>query len=153
MLKVLRNKTEVFSLIIFIFFILSYQLNTSPIQIDNKYYAYANSLAIEKRGFLPTYPVVSDGCSIIPDFDLKEICIYHDMEYWIGGEKEDRIKADLYLKEEVEKKHNRFLSYVIYLSVRLGGANFNGFTFTPYRFGYGFDIGDERAVSSRLNKF
>ena len=68
----------------------------------------------------------SDGCSIFPDKSLitKEdwcdCCFEHDIAYWKGGTEEERLKADIALRDcIIEKTGNKELADIMYSGVRL----------------------------------
>jgi hypothetical protein len=147
---ILKVKT-LFMVLLFVFSVLSLyaQYQTAAIEVSPSVYEKANRIALEKRGYIPPIPFTTDGCSMIPDGDLKEACVIHDIEYWIGGEESDRSLADASLRNSIEEKEGKVLGYLLYIGVRIGGSNLYGFSFTPYRFGYGYGIGDERAFSPR----
>jgi hypothetical protein len=85
----------------------------------------------------------SDGCSLFPDHSLIseedwcDCCLEHDIAYWMGGTKEERLAADIALRECVlEKTGNAELAEVMYHGVRMGGSPY---FYTWYRWGYGWD--------------
>ena len=87
----------------------------------------------------------SDGCSLFMDGTFKqpdlwrECCLKHDMAYWQGGTKKERIEADLTFKLCVEKKTgDPILAKVMYEAVRAGGGPHFP---TWYRWGYGWPVG------------
>ena len=84
----------------------------------------------------------SDGCSLFPDRSLIleqdwcECCFEHDIAYWQGGTRSERLQADAALRECVLKKTgNRLLADSIYQGVRFGGSPY---FFNWYRWGYGW---------------
>ena len=87
----------------------------------------------------------SDGCSLFIDGtfekpDLwKECCHKHDIAYWQGGTKEQRLEADLAFKACVEKKTgDPTLAKLMFDAVRAGGEPHFPIW---YRWGYGWPIG------------
>lgn len=90
-------------------------------------------------------PFASDGCSLFPDGTVAEpakwcdCCFEHDRAYWQGGTEEERLQADILLRECVRTKTgNATLAETMYLGVRTGG----GPAFpTWYRWGYGWPFG------------
>ena len=108
----------------------------------------------------------SDGCSLFLDGtfekpDLwKECCHKHDIAYWQGGTKEQRLKADLTFKACVEKKTgDSTLAELMYDAVRVGGEPYFP---TWYRWGYGWPIGrgyqklsqqEQVLVQTKLEKY
>jgi len=84
---------------------------------------------------LPPKAFASDGCSCWPDSDWLECCVKHDLIYWKGGTREDRLEADLMLKRCVSQKTNPILGTIMYYGVRLGGV---WWLPTPFRWGFGW---------------
>lgn len=88
-------------------------------------------------------PFKSDGCSMFPDRsiidekDWSACCLEHDILYWHGGTKQERLRADSLFKECVlEKTGDKKLAELMYRGVRFGGSpNFP----TWYRWGYGWN--------------
>lgn len=84
----------------------------------------------------------SDGCSLFPDRnqlsqqDWCECCFEHDITYWMGGTKEERLHADSELREcVIEKTGNTGLADLMFDGVRLGGSPY---FYNWYRWGYGW---------------
>ena len=93
--------------------------------------------------------LTTDGCSLFPDGDLKDrhlwcdCCFAHDIAYWRGGTREERMSADETLKACVQEKTNdKVLDETMFLGVRGGGSA--AFP-TWYRWGYGWSYGREYA--------
>src|SRR4051812_44811546 len=42
-------------------------------------------------------PFTTDGCSVFPDGDWLNCCIYHDYAHWKGGTFQEKVKADVEL--------------------------------------------------------
>lgn len=91
----------------------------------------------------------TDGCSLFPDGNLKDrhlwcdCCFAHDIAYWRGGTREERLRADQMLKGCVqEKTGDKVLAETMFLGVRAGGSA--AFP-TWYRWGYGWSYGREYA--------
>ncbi len=84
----------------------------------------------------------SDGCSLFPDRnelskqDWCECCFEHDITYWMGGTKEERLIADTKLREcVIEKTGNTRLADLMFDGVRFGGSPY---FYNWYRWGYGW---------------
>lgn len=108
----------------------------------------------------------SDGCTLFPDSsailkkDWCECCFKHDIAYWQGGTRDERLKADMALKDCVLKKTgNKNLAELIYRGVRVGGSPY---FYNWYRWGYGWDykrkykkLSDEekKQVEIKLKKY
>ncbi|MFC1664881.1 FAD-binding oxidoreductase [Pseudomonadota bacterium] len=82
----------------------------------------------------------SDGCSLFPDGTPKEpkkwcdCCYAHDISYWKGGTRQQRLTADQELRQCVQSI-NKSLSKSMYGGVRtFGGPYFP----TTYRWGFGW---------------
>lgn len=62
---------------------------------------YASSL----NRNLPTHRFTQDGCTLFFDsflwLDFTQACLEHDIKYWLGGTEQDRLAADLALREQV----------------------------------------------------
>jgi len=111
-------------------------------------------------------PFSSDGCSLFPDRSLidkedwGECCFEHDIAYWKGGTKDERLKADEALRECVkEKTGNVNLANVIYQGVRSGGSPY---FYNWYRWGYdwGYDrkykkltVKEKKEVENKLKEY
>lgn len=87
----------------------------------------------------------SDGCSLFPDGTIQDrvlwcdCCLAHDIAYWQGGTKEERLAADRMLRECVyDRTHNKALAEMMYDGVRAGGHP--AFP-TWYRWAYGWKYG------------
>ncbi|WMW82001.1 hypothetical protein RF679_06865 [Undibacterium cyanobacteriorum] len=107
-------------------------------------------------------PFSTDGCSLFPDrayitrADWCSCCLVHDLAYWRGGTEQERMAADLALKDCVQKStKNPVLANLMFDGVRLGGGPY---FFTSYRWAYGWKVGrayaplnaDEKAQADRL---
>lgn len=91
----------------------------------------------------------TDGCSLFPDGNLKDrhlwcdCCFAHDIAYWRGGTKEERLRADEELRSCVQDKTNdKVLAETMFQGVRAGGHP--AFP-TWYRWAYGWTYGREYA--------
>ncbi|HEY6096041.1 MAG TPA: hypothetical protein VIU93_13915 [Gallionellaceae bacterium] len=90
-------------------------------------------------------PFSTDGCSMFPDRSLLSktdwcsCCVAHDLAYWRGGTAEERLQADLALRDCVlAASRSRTLADLMYAGVRTGGGPYY---LTPYRWGYGWRFG------------
>ncbi len=108
----------------------------------------------------------SDGCSLFPDRSLInnddwcDCCLEHDIAYWQGGTKAQRLKADQKLKKCVLKKTgDAVLAEAMYQGVRVGGSPY---FYNWYRWGYGWSyerkyqaltLEEQRQVSDKLVKY
>ena len=87
-------------------------------------------------------PFSSDGCSLFPNSSLIseedwcECCFLHDISYWRGGTEQERLTADLQLKQCVfESTNDQVLADVMFHGVRFGGSPY---FYNWYRWGYGW---------------
>ncbi len=108
----------------------------------------------------------SDGCSLFPDKsvltkkDWCECCFVHDLAYWRGGTTEERLQADIELKECISNKTgDHRLAKIMYEGVRFGGSPY---FYNWYRWGYGWSYDrkyralseeDKALVSKRLQEY
>ena len=108
----------------------------------------------------------SDGCSLFPDGSIRysatwcDCCLEHDIAYWQGGSKEDRLRADKTLRACVIKRTgSKTLAAMMYEGVRAGGHP--AFP-TWYRWGYGWKYGkgyaklteqEDQQVRARLDAY
>jgi hypothetical protein len=86
-------------------------------------------------------PFASDGCSSFPDGTRedperwKRCCVEHDIAYWLGGTRDDRLRADDALKACVAEVESESLARTMWLGVRAGGSPYLP---TRYRWSYGW---------------
>lgn len=86
-------------------------------------------------------PFESDGCSAFPDgsFEHNELwlkcCTAHDYAYWKGGTYDERLDADLALKQCVATVGEKEIALIMLAGVRVGGSPFFP---TTFRWGYGW---------------
>lgn len=87
----------------------------------------------------------SDGCSLFVDGTFKDkdlwrdCCVEHDVAYWRGGTREERLAADEKFRACVERKTgDKALARLMYEAVRAGGGPHFP---TWYRWGYGWPQG------------
>ena len=70
----------------------------------------------------PPIPFKSDGCTWAPDFNFRDECVEHDHDYWRGGSKADRLKADLKFRKGVRAKGHPVLAEIYFRFVRVFGT-------------------------------
>ena len=108
----------------------------------------------------------SDGCSLFPDRSLInsddwcDCCLEHDIAYWQGGTKAQRLEADRKLRDCVLRKtDNPVLADAMYQGVRLGGSPY---FYNWYRWGYGWSyerkyqaltLKEQRMASDKLYNY
>lgn len=99
----------------------------------------------------------SDGCSLFPDRSLINnddwcgCCFAHDIAYWKGGTEEERLAADIALRDCVlEKTGNEDLAAIMFEGVRFGGSPY---FYNWYRWGYGWNYQRKyKALSEKEQK-
>jgi len=86
-------------------------------------------------------PFRSDGCSRFPDGTpsqptlWRDCCVTHDLAYWQGGTREQRLIADRELRACVSERAGAALGGLMFSGVRLGGSPRWP---TTYRWGFGW---------------
>ena len=86
-------------------------------------------------------PFTSDGCSAFPDgtYEQKQLwlacCTVHDKAYWRGGTYQQRLNADLALKNCVAEVGEPLIAELMLAGVRVGGSPYWP---TKFRWGYGW---------------
>jgi hypothetical protein len=88
------------------------------------------------QGPLPPNAFKSDGCSCFPDGNWVECCVRHDLVYWVGGTRKERLIADAELKKCVSEKGHSITAVLMYYGVRAGGV---WWLPTAFRWGFGWD--------------
>ncbi|MGP1609504.1 MAG: hypothetical protein ACTS5G_02275 [Burkholderiales bacterium] len=87
-------------------------------------------------------PFTSDGCSAFPDGTLDQqalwlqCCTAHDRAYWKGGTYQQRMDADLELRNCVAQVDQPEIAAIMLIGVRVGGSP--AFP-TRFRWGYGWE--------------
>lgn len=79
----------------------------------------------------------SDGCSLFPDGAYRHCCVEHDLIYFKGGTRGERLKADNKLFRCVKNTKgwwHKLIAPVMWAGVRVGGVSFLP---TPFRWGFG----------------
>ena len=77
-----------------------------------------------------------DGCTLAPDYDFEHCCNAHDVTYWIGGDYQDRLRADKAMRQCIRDSGHENLAALYYTGVRIGGM---AILPTPWRWGFGWD--------------
>lgn len=99
------------------------------------FYSFTGAHAVEIK------PFSSDGCSSFPDGTLEQqqlwltCCIDHDKAYWRGGSYQQRLDADLALKNCVTSVGEPAIAELMLTGVRVGGSPYWP---TEFRWGYGW---------------
>jgi len=86
-------------------------------------------------------PFTTDGCSDFPNGTPSQqslwldCCIRHDLAYWKGGTREERLAADQALQSCVTQAGEPEIADIMLAGVRVGGSPYFP---TSYRWGYGW---------------
>lgn len=86
-------------------------------------------------------PYATDGCSLFPDGSSKHkdlwlnCCKQHDYKYWKGGTRQERLKADLDLRDCVAAVGQPKVAAWMLKGARAGGTPYLP---TNFRWGYGW---------------
>jgi len=100
--------------------------------------------AIEENGErkIPPKEFNTDGCTLWPQaifgISWEEACIDHDIKYWVGGSEEERLKADLKLRDDVNRLFPG-MGDLMYWGVRVGGRGLKPLIPWPWGWGYGWN--------------
>lgn len=106
----------------------------------------------------------TDGCSKAPDGilyqdDILHCCVIHDQQYFMGGSRQERKRADVDFKQCIEDEGYVLAAELYYNAVRLMGTAGSGFSF---RWGYGhsesfhyrhLSANEHSEALDRLNEF
>ena len=65
-----------------------------------------------------------DHCTMVPDFDIGDICEKHDEDYARGGTSDDRKRADRKFRDRIRRRGRPILAEIYYIGVRTFGSNF-----------------------------
>ncbi len=94
-----------------------------------------NDVGIE----LPPKEFYTDGCTLwldsILNYNFTNKCIEHDFKYWIGGNIDEKEKADLELRDGINEIVP-FMGDIMYGGVKIFG---NPILPTPWSWGYGWE--------------
>jgi hypothetical protein len=88
-------------------------------------------------------PFTTDGCSLFPNGNPQhkslwlQCCIQHDMAYWKGGTRPERLAADLALEQCVNDLGEPEIARIMLAGVRAGGTPYLP---SSYRWGYGWSL-------------
>ena len=110
--------------------------------------AEADRLRVLQRQFnlltngrqLPPRRFVSDGCTLSTDAFGVHCCELHDLAYWLGGTRAEKLAADRRLRD-CTRKNSRVYWFIQYLGVRVGGGRFapDFILNKQFRWGFGWD--------------
>ena len=65
---------------------------------------------------------IPDGCTWVPNFNFRDVCDQHDLDYAAGGTEEERRLADEALRQGIAQRGHPILAQLYYGGVRLMGA-------------------------------
>lgn len=90
-------------------------------------------------------PFTTDGCSLYPDGteaapqEWRDCCVTHDIAYWQGGTRKQRLAADESFRAcVVQRSEDPGRAARMFHGVRAGGS---AALPTPFRWGYGWGYG------------
>jgi len=112
-----------------------YPLTTGEVD-DSGLMHIANSTCSATQQSLPPHPFTTDGCSVWPDSEWRACCIEHDMAYWCGGARAERLQADRVFRACVAERSNAFNAWTMFWGVRIGAPRSSPL---PWRWGYGYE--------------
>lgn len=81
----------------------------------------ARAAAFCDVSYPPSRPFVTDGCSMWLDGRWGQCCVEHDIPYWCGGNRQQRLEADRKLRECVAAASGGLMGWTMFLGVRVGG--------------------------------
>lgn len=89
---------------------------------------------------IPSRRFVSDGCTLSTDAFGKNCCELHDLAYWLGGPRDERLVADRRLRE-CTRARSRVYWLIQYLGVRIFGGRFapDFILNKQFRWGFGWE--------------
>jgi len=96
-------------------------------------------------------PFETDGCSAFVDGtpEQKELwltcCTAHDLDYWMGGTRQQRKESDLRLQQCVTNLGQPTIAKAMLAGVRVGGSPYLP---TTFRWGYGWSYFDFRGYKA-----
>lgn len=76
----------------------------------------ASSISPFETDYCTNYP---EGTKTEPEL-WKHCCLKHDLDFWVGGTKKERLAADLEFRSCIEKTGSPYQARMMYLAVRLG---------------------------------
>lgn len=81
----------------------------------------------------------SDGCTLWPEGWFGKntwhwACVEHDIAYYYGGSRADRLRADRKMWRDVADTGHPIVASLMYIGVRMGGAPYFN---TKWRWGFG----------------
>ena len=110
-------------------------------------------------------PFTTDGCSNFPEGPPSDrnlwlsCCTSHDVAYWKGGTRAERVEADAELRECVKRVGEPNVALLMLIGVKIGGSPYFPTSFRwaygwPYPRGYApLTPSEERAVQQQLQVF
>jgi len=91
---------------------------------------------------------VGDGCTFWPDWDYTDCCRAHDRDYYRGGTDDERKASDKRLRDCVRARGHKYVSKLMYLGVRLGGASW---LHTSSSWGFGQKLNKDQKLNKEKN--
>lgn len=72
-------------------------------------------------GVVALHSWLGGQCSFVPDLNVGECCLIHDLAYQQGGTEADRRRADVEFRRCVRMKNGPLVAWIYYSGVRLFG--------------------------------
>jgi len=100
------------------------------------FFASSNANSVQELA-----PFATDGCSLFPNGTPDKpnlwlhCCKAHDLDYWQGGTRAQRLLSDLRLQQCVSDTGQAKIAILMFNGVRVGGSPALP---TPFRWGYGW---------------
>lgn len=109
-------------------------------------------------------PFTSDRCSYYTEGTLSQqnlwchCCIEHDVYYWMGGSKQQRVDADRRFKDCIAATGAEKSAGLMWIGVRMFGGPWN---ISDYRWGFGWpyyrpyrelEVPQQKVLASQLNQ-
>jgi len=123
----IRMSLKTFLWIIVIITIISIWVDRSFPTTTHAQNQQATDVVQQKNTAMPPRPFIFDGCTLFPDkigtLSLKEICLAHDIAYWIGGTPDEKKAADQKFKDDLSDSGivGKIISPIAYTGVVIFG--------------------------------
>ena len=79
----------------------------------------------------------TDGCTLVPDLpDTAACCHQHDVVYWRGGSRSERLQADTTFRSCINAASHPVFATIYYMGVRVAATPYLP---VPWRWGFGWD--------------
>jgi len=101
-------------------------------------------------------PFSTDGCSLFPNGTPEKpnlwlhCCKAHDLDYWQGGTRAQRLLSDLKLQQCVADTGQAEIAILMFNGVRVGGSPALP---TPFRWGYGWPFSKKYGELTAIERY